>query len=121
MILEHLLRDKRVPDMLGQALSLLHQINMFGALSELSVHRSKSMPSEQPIENAALRAAWRDGYMEALMDLYYFKERYIDAPPDSKVGLDFGAAEALLKSGEITEEEYAKLKSERGEAGPRVP
>lgn len=58
------------------------------------------------VHEVALEAARSAGYNEALDDLVYFKERFIDtAIVLDQVPMDFSALANLVKSGVLTQEE----------------
>lgn len=112
MIWEIAVKSKAVVSGFREVVSKLHSINGFGILLEVGANRNAPQPTAELQVSAALRAAWHDGYVEALRDLCYFEERYV--PSDEK-GIapnpNFGAAKELLKSGEITQDEFDELTS----------
>lgn len=95
--------------LLDNALSILSSINFFGVMLDLGSERSKPTPTEDIVHTSAQRAAWHDGYVQALEDMYYFRERYVSEGINIKPRPNFGAADKLLKEGEITEDEYREL------------
>lgn len=110
MILEQFIQNKSNLDTLRGILSSLNKLNFFGVMLDVASKRSIPLPSNMPIENAALRSAWHNGYTEALNDIFNFLELYT-AKETSKVSVDFGALAQLLKNNEITQEEYDKYTS----------
>ena len=111
MIWQALVKDTHRLTLLDNALSILSSINIFGVLLDIASERNAPNPSADIIPTAALRAAWHDGYVQALQDLYYFRDRYVPTAvgSESKPRPTFGAAEKLFKEGEITEDEYREL------------
>jgi hypothetical protein len=75
---------------------------------DIAAKRSIPLPSDKPIENAALRSAWHNGYTAAINDIYNFHDLYA-AEKRSDVKMDFGSLDTLLKAGDITQEEYDEL------------
>lgn len=82
-----------------------------GVFLDICSRKCQILPAERPMESAALQAAFTAGYREALADVFDFKERYVNIanPSIRAVAVDFGAADRLLKSGDITAEEYNKM------------
>lgn len=110
--LSRLREDKDIQSSILQAIGLLKNYNVIGAMYEVCHQRSLPEPAASNlVEHAALRAAWKDGYMEALDDLASFQD-YLGMPSSAKFKkplADFSAARALLERKEITQEEYERL------------
>jgi hypothetical protein len=110
MLIEQFLKSESALSRLAHVQDTLADLNFFGVLLELGAGRSRLEPSEKPQEHAALKAAFHDGYVEALQDLFLFRERYVDAGPLHKAQApDFGAEQKVLGQKLMTEEEYRKL------------
>ena len=112
MLIEQFLENKKIQEVLRNALSSLSRINFFGVMLEVAAKRSQPLPSNFPMENAALRASWHNGYTDALADVYNFLDRY-KIEPVEEVKLDFGALDRLLQTNEITQEEYDRLNADK--------
>lgn len=108
MLIENFVKDKERLDLLRQALSIMFNTNFFGVMLEIASKRSIPLPSDMPIENAALRSAWHNGYVAALNDIYSFHDLYA-VEAKGTVKMDFGSLDTLLKAGDITQEEYDEL------------
>lgn len=90
----------------------LYLSGMYQVLLDLAALKSVERTN---IQNGETRAAWHDGYVEAVRDLFEFAERYrvkkeLQATPD----MDFGAIESLYNNKEITEHERELLRKARG-------
>ena len=109
MLVEQLVKDRERLNIFNNALSSLYTIGMLSVLLEIAAKRSSATPSDKPIESAALRASWHDGYAEAVYDLFEFQERYSKVQPLNPQEADFGASLELLKSNEITKDEYERI------------
>lgn len=61
-------------------------------------------------EVLASHAAWSAGYAEALEDLEYFKEKYVDTEQRPvSIRRDFGSLSAAVRAGDLTEEEAQEI------------
>lgn len=113
-------RVRRNPESIMQivnAVELLHAANAFGALLEICAQRTQAEKSSTPVEHAAIRAGWKDGYAACLQDLANFKAIYVD-PPSEDINPGSGTAKRLLDRGMITQEEYEYLRqSDRASTG----
>ena len=76
---------------------------------DILIEKAKPTPVEgyPNFSEAAVASMYRSiGYNQALEDLLYFKERYLDTLYETTVPeADFGARAALIASGEFTKEE----------------
>lgn len=114
MILETFLANDGLVSVLREAVERLNSINAFGLLSELGRRGNRpDRNSTNVIERFALNAAYMDGYHVALLDLFYFVERYLEVKEQVERKPDFGARETirddveeLFKSGGITKDDY---------------
>lgn len=108
MIIEDFIKDEGRLSALRIAIGNLSAINAFGLFLEIGTGRSRALPTNHPIEHAALRASWFEGYASALDDIYSFFDKYL-IKEKQKPRSDFSAAEQLLKEKTIDEEEYEQL------------
>lgn len=92
----------------------LKSLNAYAVMLDLAVIKSQER-STLKLNNNAERAAWHDGYTEALRDVFYFRELITSKLPatDAAPRLDYGAYDTLLKNGDITLDEYRKFTSAR--------
>lgn len=63
-----------------------------------------------PTHTAALQGAWSTGYTECLMDILYFKERYL-ADAQTKPPMTFGMLNVLEKQGDLMPEELDAIRN----------
>lgn len=110
MIIEDFVKnDIRLTD-LRIGLQHLKASGVYSVLLEQSAHKADNVPvGVSPMETMALHFAHQKGYTAALDDLYNFFERFVKIEVEKPIA-DFGALDSSLADGEITEEEYAKLK-----------
>ncbi len=113
MIVEHFAEDKIALTQLRDALSIFHRINFFAVLLDVAANRSL-VQQAITTDTAALQNAWHNGYVEAINDIFYFLDRYTPKEKREDTQMDFGAIEALLKAGDITETEADELRNARG-------
>lgn len=106
--LEAFLKDDARQSKLREALSILYEINSFGIFMELGAQQNMPRSSQIDVNNYALRAAWSDGYMFALNDLFYFFDRYAQGKT-KPAKINFGATDKLFDCGDITKEERERL------------
>lgn len=116
MYFERFLNDDANIVNLQRAVNSLDNIHFFAVLMELGARRSEAQPTDKPIENAALRAAWHNGYMEAIFDLANFNTRYVQDQTKKMPPADFGALDELVRTKEITEEERDRIRSGKSPA-----
>jgi len=110
MVVEQFLGSDSALSRLARVQDELRDLNFFAVLLEFGAARSKLEPSDKPIEHAALKASFHEGYVEALQDLFLFRERYVDSlKKQLSSGADFGARERVLAQKLMTAEEYQKL------------
>lgn len=88
------------------AVSVLARTGLIGALMEIQGERAKPQPTTHPLETNSARAAWMDGYNEALRDLCHFRLRYSVKEKENVAPANFGAGERSLATGDLTPEEY---------------
>lgn len=101
-----------------QALSYLHGSGLLRLLREFG--QVKYVPAETPNYSAVLasQAEFSRGYNQALDDLIYFREQYLDPLTKASPQLDFGALRRAVLTGDLTEEEADELrKSTTSELG----
>lgn len=114
ILVEDFIEDESRVNAFRSATSQMRNIGAEAMLLDLASERSKPLPGDKPMEQAALRAAWHDGYVECLRDIFRFAERYIFTKEEQEAGqMNFGAPDELLKSGDINEEEYEQLTGHR--------
>lgn len=111
MLLEILIENVGLHPQVRNAISDLHHAGVFGSLMELSNKRGHLPHNDVDITSAALSAAWRDGYNDALSDLFYIFDRIILPATKKNIQPDFGALSTLLSNKEISQEEYDRLRS----------
>jgi len=107
MIVDAIFKNEAALSQIARSLSGLHTAHVFAALLEIGALRSKPRANDKPIEYAALRASWHEGYVEAIEDLFHFLDRF-KPEQTAKMRASFNAAEKLLQQGDISKDEYAK-------------
>lgn len=112
MLVEQFIDDEARLNALQNITRDLLTLGAYSMLLELAASRNRALPSEKPIEDAALRSAWHNGYVEALGDLFLFKERYASQAKELPKA-DFNAHKKLFDRGEITDKEYEQLTGQR--------
>ena len=92
------------------ALSYLHNSGVLDILRELG--RVQKVPEDSPnyIAATAAQAEHSRGYNDALDDIVYFRERYLDPIPVTAPPMDFDSINRALKAGDLTEEEASELR-----------
>jgi len=92
----------------------LRSYGMFSALLDLASLKSGER-SLLKNNNNAERAAWHDGYVEALRDVFYFSDLVSlrEGVVRDKPAMDYGALNKLLSNNEITKEEYDTIVKSR--------
>lgn len=111
MLIEQFIANKEAITALRNSLSSLNRINFFGVMLEVAAKRSRLQPSEHPTETAAITGSWHNGYVAAIEDIFSFIDNIAEKKEQAIV--DFGALKTLLDAGEITPEEYERLRAER--------
>ena len=109
ILFENFIEDKQRVDIFLSAVTELKRVGAEGVLLEAGTHKTLGVPSENPIEEAAIRASWRDGYYECLRDIFNFRERYLSQQEQIEKRADFAAYDELYNNNEISEEEYEHL------------
>lgn len=109
MIIEEFIKDENRLSVLQRSISALNSINAFGLFLEIGARRAEASPNDRPMEYAALRAAFHEGYTEALRDIHDFFDRYTKRTQETAARPDFNAAKELLQRNEISSEEYEQL------------
>lgn len=92
-------------------LSSLWQSGVFDILRDIG--RTPPIPPESPnyTQLQATMYAWSLGYNQALDDLYYFKEKFLDTSTKQSVSPDYGGLAEALRKGDLTQEEIDGLRS----------
>lgn len=92
------------------ALSYLHNSGVLDILRELG--RVQKVPEDSPnyIAAVAAQAEHSRGYNDAIDDIVYFRERYLDPVPVSAPPMDFGSINRAIQAGDLTEEEANELR-----------
>lgn len=113
MLFKEFAASPKTIDILEEYLLPIKRLNFFAILLDLA-----SLKADERAElkyDAAGRALWHEGYVEALRDVFEFSERYKKDSESRKTKMpraDFGAVEDLFNKGEITEDERNQLRNE---------
>lgn len=117
MIIEHLIADPEKVSKLKNAVIILNSIDAFGALLDNVIYKLSQKAEASggnSFEQAALRAAYIDGYGNALRDLYHFEDRFFQNNRSAQPRADFNALKTMYEKGDISKDEHDKLS--RGES-----
>lgn len=96
----------------NEGMSLLYRTRIFEFLRERG--RAQAVEHGQDPQAMAYQAARSIGYNQAIEDLFYFREKFLD-PSNSvdNVKIDFGGSENAVASGDLTKEELDAIQSGR--------
>jgi hypothetical protein len=110
-ILEDLKNDSSFLRFFIEGMSNLYQSGVFEFLRELA--RTQPVDSNSPnyIMLLAAQAEYSRGYNTALDDILNFREKYLDVPDIKKTAPDYGAIDAAIKAGDLTEKEADEFRS----------
>jgi len=111
MLLEQFISNPDNMSSLLETLSRLNRLNFFGVMLDIASKRSapSALAEGNIIDVSAQRAAWHDGYTEAIRDMYHFQERFTAQQLGVALKKDYGAADSLYIAGDISADEYERL------------
>lgn len=104
--------NKEAFDNFLRSLSTLYSTGVLELLRERGRVRPISDSNPNYVEAQAARANWSMGYNQALDELMYFREIFLNTPvmAGSRAPIDFGATEKAIENGDLTLEEAEALR-----------
>lgn len=106
--------DPQAFDAFLRALSTLHQTGVLEMLREMGRVRCISENSPNYVAAQAAGANWSRGFNEALDNLIYFRQLYLDQDTtNTQPPLSFGSLERALESGDLTQEEIDAIRNDK--------
>jgi hypothetical protein len=95
-------------------LSNLWQSGIFEVLRDIGKVPPVTPENPNYVALQATMYAWSLGYNQALDDLVYFKEKFLDVDRSrQRINPDFGGLDEALKKGDLTQEEINGIRGEQ--------